>query len=129
MHTPLLLSIVLSLTAATAALATTSQPPQQQKSASAFSPAEKLMLNDARQLAAACQQFMLETASEKVSFKVDPETGVVSGQIAAYVQKITPGTKAIDGTLNGYDDTFSLQNPAAFGGAVVVFDAEGKMKQ
>ncbi len=83
------------------------------------------MANDARQIASAAQQVMLEKGVTTVSFEIDPATGRVSGPIAEYVKQVTPGTRAVDGVLASPDDTFSLQNPRVDHGAVVTFDASG----
>jgi hypothetical protein len=52
----------------------------------------------------------------------------VSGPIAEYVKQITPGTHAVDGLIENPTDTFSLENPKAYHGAVITFDSEGKKK-
>ena len=88
----------------------------------------KAMANDARQIAAAAQQVMLEQNVTRVSFQIDPETGRVSGPIAEYVKQITRGTREVDGVLETPEDTFSLRNPRAYHGEVVIFDAEGKRR-
>lgn len=87
---------------------------------------QKAMVNDARQIAAAAQQVMLETGEPSVTFRIDPETGAVSGPISEYVKQVTKGTREVDGLIETATDTFSLQNPHAWRGQPVVFDANGQ---
>ncbi len=88
---------------------------------------QKMMMNDARQIAAAAQQVMLENGEKPVIFHIDPVSGVVSGPIAIYVKQVTRGTIEIDGTIENTHDTFSLQNPRAYRGQEMVFDADGHL--
>lgn len=94
---------------------------------------EKSMLNDARQLAAASQQHVLMEnipAHSSIILQIDPATGAVSGPLSVFVAKISPGTKAVDNQYEASESaTFSLQNPDAYGGLEVVFDADGKLKK
>lgn len=117
---PLLSTLALSLVTSLAAVGQPAEPARVSETA------EAAMLKDARAIGAACQRYMVEMASEKVSFNVDPATGKITGLVATYLGQITPGTKAVDNELSNPDDSFSLQNPNAFGGAVVTFDADGK---
>ena len=89
---------------------------------------QKMMQNDARQIAGAAQQYMMEQGVKSVTFSIDPVTGEVKGPIATYVQHITPGTTEVDGTIDGPDDTFSLTNPKVFKGREVIFDADGRQR-
>lgn len=87
----------------------------------------KVMENDARQIAAAAQQVMLENGDKPVVFQIDPATGKVSGPIGVYVKQVARGTIEVDGTIENPQDTFSLQNPKANQGNEMVFDAEGHL--
>ena len=89
---------------------------------------QKAMANDARQIASATQKVMMEKGEQPVSFQIDPRTGIVSGPISIYVKQVTRGTQQVDGMIENSHDTFSLQNPKAYGGKPVTFDAEGKQK-
>ena len=89
---------------------------------------QKAMANDARQIASAAQQVMLENGEHPVSFQIDPQTGLVSGPISDLVKQVTRGTRQVDGVIENSHDTFSLQNPKAYGGHEVIFDSEGKRK-
>ena len=89
---------------------------------------QKAMANDARMIAAAAQQVMRDKGEAKINFGIDPVTGNVSGPIAEYVKQVTPGTCAVDGVIESQNDTFSLENPKAYHGAVITFDSEGRQK-
>ncbi|HRE80334.1 MAG TPA: DUF4190 domain-containing protein [Opitutaceae bacterium] len=88
---------------------------------------EKAMANDARHIAAAAQQFMLEETSRPVKFEVDPETGKVSGPLARYVPQLMRGVQQVDGVFESDSDGFSLRHPSVQGGRECVFDAEGRL--
>lgn len=88
----------------------------------------KTMANDARQIAAAAHQVMLEKGERPITFQIDPQTGIVTGPLAEYVKKVTPGTREIDGTIENANDTFSLQNPHVSHGQEMTFDADGRLK-
>ena len=88
----------------------------------------KAMANDARQIAAAVQQVMLEKGEQRLEFHVDDQTGTVSGPLFEYVKHITRGTHEVDGVLENANDSFSLQNPRVYGGREITFDSEGRMQ-
>jgi type IV pilus assembly protein PilA len=88
----------------------------------------KMMRNDARQIAAAAQQYMLENGEKPVTFHVDPQTGTVNGPLSAYGLHIAKGTQEVDGTIEDIHGSFSLENPQFRHGEPVVFDAEGHEK-
>jgi hypothetical protein len=87
----------------------------------------KTLLNDARQIAAAAQQYMMENGVDRVAFSIDPETGAVAGPIAFYVRTLSPGTRQIDGLVE-LEGSFSLVHPRAYGGAAVTFDSDGRQR-
>ena len=87
---------------------------------------QKAMQNDARQIAGAAQQFMMEEGEKPVVFTIDPETGGISGPLATYVSQISRGTREIDGTIDNTTDTFSLANPNVAKGREFIFDADGR---
>jgi len=89
---------------------------------------QNAMANDARQIAASAQQYMLEKGSGPVSFQIDPQTGTVSGPLSVYVKQLTKGTRQVDGVIENATDTFSLKNPNVRHGQEVIFDAEGRQK-
>lgn len=90
---------------------------------------QKAMENDARQLAAAAQQYILENAGiTTVSISAATATGVVSGNIADYVKKISKGTDVSNYTQNsGTVAAFTMSNNQLGGATVRSFDADGKL--
>ncbi len=87
---------------------------------------QKMMDNDARQIASAAQQYMLDHDVETVRFTVDPLTGKVDGPLSEYVIRLSKGTVAVDAVFAGVDDGFSLSNPLLMNGREIKFDAMGR---
>jgi type IV pilus assembly protein PilA len=110
----------------------------------------KTVLNDARQIAGACQQLILEKpgASGVVTFNYTSATGAIDntaagglvvGDLAQYVQKITKGltlSATYDGTVAAGAEAFTITHtqlvPADVGGTTagtaISFDTEGKVR-
>ena len=88
---------------------------------------EKTMLNDARQLGAAAQQYCMEYGETSVTYAVTLTTGEVTGPLTPWLKQISKNYAAYDGTIE-VDSTqaFTLQKNGAFSSAVVTFDGEGK---
>ena len=89
----------------------------------------KAMENDARQIAAAAQQYFLENGGiTTVGFTVDAATGLVSGPLSSFVKSISKGTSSSQSIV--LDSTFTLTNPQYKGGASAAltptFNSEGK---
>jgi type IV pilus assembly protein PilA len=89
----------------------------------------KAMENDARQIAAAAQQYFLENGGvTTIGFTADAATGLVTGPLSSFVKSISKGTSASQTIV--LDSTFTLTNPQYKGGtnAVLtpVFNSEGK---
>lgn len=89
---------------------------------------QKVMSNEARQIAMAAQQVMLEKGEQRVEFHIDAQTGAVSGPLVEYIKQIHPGTQEVDGVIENAQDTFSLQNPRVYGGREITFDSDGRMQ-
>lgn len=87
----------------------------------------KAMQNDARQIAAAAQQAMLENSGSRVFFHIDPATGSIDGPLSVYVKAVTKGTEEVDGVFENERDTFSLRNPRLAHGSEMVFDSDGRL--
>ena len=90
----------------------------------------KAMENDARQLAASAQQYILENAGiTTVAINVpDSATGVVAGDIASYVKKISKGTLVGNYTqVAGTGEAFTMSNNQLAAPTVRSFDADGKL--
>jgi len=82
--------------------------------------------NDARQLAAAAQQYLMENpGTVSVDVAVNSATGDISGALSAYVKKVSRGS-----TFGAYDGTNSAAFSASYYimGTVITaqFDPEGK---
>ena len=87
---------------------------------------QQVMLNDARQIAAAAQTELIEHPDVPVSFCIDPATGQLAGPLAKDVAKVMAGTVEVDGTFENDHDGFSLRNPRVARGRVFSFDANGR---
>jgi len=90
----------------------------------------KTMINDARQLAAAAQQYVLEnTTVTKVGITADSATGVISGPLSEYVRVISKGTTATDydATVAQGATAFTLANQQYKSAATQGFDTEGHL--
>jgi type IV pilus assembly protein PilA len=89
---------------------------------------EKTVVNDARQIGSAAQQYMMENGLTQVSFGVGTG-GAVTGPLSEYVKQISKSITVSDGTIEGTAaGEFSMSAPGAFGSAAVAFDPEGKKK-
>jgi len=89
----------------------------------------KAMENDARQIAAAAQQYFLENGGvTTIGFTADAATGLVTGPLSSFVKSISKGTSASQTIV--LDSTFTLTNPQYKGGTAApltpVFNSEGK---
>ncbi|WP_438480193.1 type II secretion system protein [Oleiharenicola lentus] len=90
----------------------------------------KAMENDARQIASAAQQYILDNAGQTtVTVSANTQDGVIAttSPVAEYVKKISKGTTVgnYNGTVTGTNPAFSMSNPQ-LGSTSVGFDAEGK---
>jgi type IV pilus assembly protein PilA len=81
------------------------------------------MRNDARQLASAAQQYMLEYSLTSVTVAYNTTSGDIGATpLSEYVKRIAKGTSG--STTLTLDATFSLTNPQ--GGGALTFTAEGQ---
>ena len=89
---------------------------------------EKTVLNDARQIGAAAQQYFMEYGQTTVGWGYTSTDGKITGPLTNWVKQIgknytvSSGTN-IDATVT---NAFSIKLNGAFGSADAVFDAEGK---
>jgi type IV pilus assembly protein PilA len=89
---------------------------------------EKSVLNDARQIGAAAQQYFMEYGATTVSWSYTASNGAIGGPLSNWVKQVgknytlSTGTN-IDATVT---NAFSITLNGAFGSAAAVFDAEGK---
>ncbi len=89
----------------------------------------KAMENDARQIAAAAQQYFLENGGiTSITFSVDSTSGLVTGPLSSFVKSISKGSSS--GSALSLDEDFTMSNPQYRGGTsaalTVTFNAEGK---
>ena len=89
---------------------------------------QSAVVNDARQLASAAQQFMLEQNATQVTHGYVPATGLLGTQLTPYVRKI--GTGYTMSTTLGLDTTFTIAHPQlnvdGAGATILTFTAEGQ---
>jgi type IV pilus assembly protein PilA len=87
----------------------------------------KTVLNDARQVGAAAQQYMMENGVTSVSFSYTAATGAVGGPLTDWVKQISKNYTIADAAIEATNTAaFSWSLPGAFGGVAQTFDAEGK---
>lgn len=79
--------------------------------------------NDARQLAAAAQQYMLENSVTTVAVSVAAATGLLSGDLSTYVTRVGKNVAPTSMTLS-ITGTFTMSNPQ--GGSTLTFSPEGQ---
>ena len=79
------------------------------------------MRNDARWIASAAQQYLLEHQAESVAFVYDPATGEVGPPLDAYVTRLTTNYAPVPERLTK-TGTFQLGHPKV---GVLTFTAEG----
>lgn len=73
------------------------------------------MLNDARQIGSAAQQYMADNHATSVNFKFTPSSGVTQAPLSNYVPRVGEGYTNGDITITA-EGSFSLQHPHVRGG-------------
>ncbi|MDQ8181761.1 prepilin-type N-terminal cleavage/methylation domain-containing protein [Pelagicoccus sp. SDUM812005] len=86
---------------------------------------ESAVENDARQLASAAQQYMLENNVTTVTHSYNSTTGTVASALTPYIRRLGTGY-TITGTELGIDSDFTISHPQLT--AAIVFTAEGQSK-
>jgi prepilin-type N-terminal cleavage/methylation domain-containing protein len=88
----------------------------------------KTMDNDARQLASAAQQYILENPTVTTVTMGVGTDGSLTGNLSDYVHKISKGVSigTYDGTLGATVAAFTMKHQQYKNAAVQSFDAEGK---
>lgn len=81
--------------------------------------------NDARQIASAAQQYMLENNVTTVAHAYASGTGTVAATLTPYVRRLGTGY-TITGANLGIDSDFTISHPQLQ--AAIVFTAEGQAK-
>lgn len=82
------------------------------------------MKNDARQIASAAQQYMLEYSLTTVTIGVTTTDGNITGELSTYVKRIGKGTD-VQTTIN-MDETFTLANDQVNSGGALSYTSEGQ---
>lgn len=83
------------------------------------------MRNDARWIASAAQQYLIEYGFESVAFVYDPATGGVGPPLDAYVKRLTKNYAPVPERLTK-TGTFQLGQPKV---GVLTFSAEGRLME
>ena len=93
---------------------------------------EKSMVNDARQLASAAQQYMMENGVTTATVIVDTADGAVTGVVSDWVKQISKKVTFAGETAGriGQGETFSLTTTFSSVGTngKLTFDEEGKQQ-
>lgn len=89
---------------------------------------EKTVLNDARQIGSAAQQYFLENGANAVTFSIS--NGAVSGPLTDYVKTVSKNVSFVGSPAGqiSSSDTFTLQLKGAFADLPKQFDSEGKLQ-
>lgn len=93
---------------------------------------EKTVINDARQIGAAIQQYCMENGATSVTFGKTTGSPTITGPLTEWVKQISANIEVVNGTVADASATNAFQlklNGALFGAATtptVTFDGEGK---
>lgn len=87
---------------------------------------ESALINDARQLGAAVQQFLLETGSTQATVDYDSATGEITGDLAPYLRAIGTGYTISSPIV--MDANFTMSHAAISGGGDYTFRPEGTLE-
>ena len=84
----------------------------------------KALTNDARQLASAAQQYMLENSVTQVGVGITAATGAVTGDLSDYVKQVGKNT-AVSANIE-MDTNFTMSHPQFLEGNAQTFSSEGQ---
>lgn len=84
------------------------------------------MDNDARQLASAAQQYMLENSVTTVTVSYTTTNGVVGAPLSAYVKQLGSGYTDLNSDAITVDGTFNFNHPQSGVAAGHTYNAEGQ---
>ena len=90
---------------------------------------EKTVLNDARQIGSAAQQYMMEYGVTTFGLDVNTTTGALEATCVLYpwLKQISKGTSTASSSKNGNTtDAIVLTKTGAFNGSAAYFNDEGK---
>ena len=86
----------------------------------------KTMINDARQIGSAAQQYMMEYGQTQVTFGYVQTSGAITGVLSEWVKNVGKNYTNTDGTITTGTDGFDLKLAGAFGNVAQSFDSEGR---
>jgi type IV pilus assembly protein PilA len=89
---------------------------------------ESALINDARQLGAAVQQYLLETGNTVVTVAYTAADGTVGAPINEYLRAIGRGYTRVDGQVITMDQNFTMAHPTIGGGQDYIFRPEGTLE-
>lgn len=85
---------------------------------------QKTLINDAKQIAGAANQYMMEYGVTSVTFSSDAD-GKVGGQLGVYVKYISKGN-ILPGTFAASAESYSVGNAALGAVSTIAISAEGQ---
>ena len=85
---------------------------------------QKTLINDAKQIAGAANQYMMEYGVTSVEFKSDA-TGKVGGELSVYVKYVSKGNE-LPGTFAAASDSYKVGNAALGTVSTIAISAEGQ---
>ena len=86
---------------------------------------QKTLINDAKQIAGAANQYMMEYGHTSVNFTSDAATGKVTSLLSVYVKYVSKGN-VLPGTFAASADSYSVGNAALGAVSTVGISAEGQ---
>ncbi len=88
---------------------------------------QTIMINDARQLGLAAQQYFLSTAHSAATIQYDSSTGIITGDLSPWIKHMTSNYVFSDAVIeSGSTAAFTFTLPSAFSGTAVTFTDEGR---
>lgn len=88
---------------------------------------ESALINDARQLGAAVQQYLLETGNTDITVAYTTATGEIGAPLDEYLRAIGTGYVGVDTQVIQMDTNFTMSHPAVSGGDNYTFRPEGTL--
>ncbi len=84
------------------------------------------MDNDARQLASAAQQYMLENSTTTVTVSYTTTTGAIGSPLSDYVKQLGVGYTNLNSSAITVDGTFAFNHPQSGSTTDLEYNAEGQ---
>ena len=85
---------------------------------------QKTLINDAKQIAGAANQYMMEYGHTSVEFKSNA-AGKVDGELKVYVKYVSKGN-ILPGTFAASEESYSVGNAALGAVSTIAISAEGQ---